>query len=57
MLPVCKGRRFLNCGGVANAVLGSGHTFGQPGFGNSTFGRVTAARDSRNIQVAMKLLF
>jgi hypothetical protein len=52
-----KGARFLNRVGVANAVLGSGHTFGQPGFGNSTFGRVTAARDSRNIQVAMKLLF
>ncbi len=36
---------------------GGGYTFGQPGFGNATFGRVTAARDPRIIQVAMKLLF
>jgi hypothetical protein len=36
---------------------GGGYTFGQPGFGNATFGRVTAARDPRIIQAAMKLLF
>ena len=29
----------------------------RPGFGSATFGRVTAARDSRVIQVAMKLMF
>jgi hypothetical protein len=36
---------------------GGTYTFGQPGFGNATFGRVTAARDPRIIQLAMKLLF
>jgi hypothetical protein len=36
---------------------GGGYTFGQPGFGNATFGRVTAARDPKIIQAAMKLLF
>ena len=34
-----------------------GVTYGRPGFGSATFGRVTAARDSRVIQIAMKLIF
>jgi hypothetical protein len=36
---------------------GGGYSYGQPGFGNASFGKVTAARDPRNIQIAMKLLF
>jgi len=36
---------------------GGGYSFGQPGFGNATFGKITAARDPRIIQIAMKLLF
>jgi hypothetical protein len=36
---------------------GGGYSFGQPGFGNATFGRVSAARDPRIIQLAMKLVF
>jgi hypothetical protein len=36
---------------------GGGVTYGRPGFGSASFGRVTAARDSRLIQLAMKLMF
>src|SRR5262249_36379272 len=36
---------------------GGGYSFGQPGFGNATFGKVTSARGPRVIQIAMKLLF
>jgi hypothetical protein len=36
---------------------GGGYSYGQPGFGSASFGKVTAARDPRNIQIAMKLLF
>jgi hypothetical protein len=35
----------------------SGGGYGQPGFGNASFGRVTAARDPRIIQLAMKFMF
>ena len=36
---------------------GGGVTYGRPGFGSASFGRVTAARDPRVIQLAMKLIF
>ncbi len=36
---------------------GGGYTYGEPGFGNASFGKVTAARDPRLIQIAMKLIF
>jgi hypothetical protein len=36
---------------------GGGYSFGQPGFGNATFGKVTAARDPRIIQLSMKIVF
>ena len=37
---------------------GGGHVvYGEPGFGNPTFGRVTRARSGRDIQFGLKLLF
>jgi hypothetical protein len=36
---------------------GGSYTYGQPGFGNASFGRVTAARDPRIIQIGMKIVF
>ena len=36
---------------------GGSYTYGRPGFGNASFGRVTAARDPRIIQIAMKFIF
>jgi hypothetical protein len=53
---------FFNVGNHAQWQIfssrsGGGYTFGQPGFGNATFGRITAARDPRIIQVAMKVIF
>jgi hypothetical protein len=36
---------------------GGSYGYGEPGFGNASFGKVTAARDPRIIQIAMKLVF
>jgi hypothetical protein len=53
---------FFNIGNHAQWQIfssrsGGGYTYGQPGFGNATFGHITAARDPRIIQVAMKVMF
>jgi hypothetical protein len=36
---------------------GGAYTYGRPGFGNPTFGQVTTARNGREVQLGVKLLF
>ena len=36
---------------------GGSYSYGEPGFGNASFGKVTAARNPRIIQISMKLIF
>ena len=42
---------------IFSSRSGGGYTYGQPGFGNASFGHITAARDPRVIQLAMKFMF
>jgi hypothetical protein len=41
---------------IFSSRSGGGYTYGQPGFGNASFRRITAARDPRVIQLAVKLM-
>jgi Carboxypeptidase regulatory-like domain len=36
---------------------GGSYSYGEPGFGNASFGKVTSARNARIIQISMKLVF
>ena len=42
---------------IFSSRSGGSYSYGQPGFGNASFGKVTAARNPRIIQISMKLVF